>query len=224
MSDQEGNTAPAETTNGAPDTDGKAEPAPAEAASPPEAPETDAPERELTAEEKLTQALEAAKAEAASNRERMLRVAADFENFRRRSTRELSDARKQSTREAVKQLLPVFDNLERATAHADATADAANLVNGLKMVHKQFIDTVGKIGVERVEAAGQPFDPTLHESIQYEPSDEVPAGHVLKELQPGYRMGEILLRPALVVVSKGPETPSTEAASAEDAAPEQESS
>ncbi len=137
-------------------------------------------------------------------RDRMLRVAADFENYRKRAAREAEDARQRGQQTAVSRLLPVFDNLERATGHADASTDVSSMVDGLRMVMKQFAEAIGKLGIERVDAVGKAFDPTLHESIQYEHHPEIPAGMVALELQAGYRNGEQLLRPALVVVSKGP--------------------
>ena len=87
------------------------------------------------------------------------------------------------------------------------------------MVHKQFLDVLGKIGIERVAAVGEGFDPNVHESIQYEHSEEHAAGVVMTELQPGYRMGKMLLRPALVVVSRGPAA-NEEAAAGDETSPE----
>lgn len=159
---------------------------------------------EAPAKPTLEEKLELANNEKKALKERMLRVAADFENFRKRSSRELDDTRKRSRQDAVKELLPVFDNLERATAHADQAPDVATIAEGVRMVHKQFLDTLGKLGIERIDASGEPFDPSIHESIQYEHSDEHAAGLVINALQPGYRMGKQLLRPALVVVSRGP--------------------
>ena len=176
-----------------------------------EADETDAPnteaettEAEPPKEPTLEDQLAASQEAAAKMKEKMLRVAADFENFRRRSSREVDEARQRGTQTAVKDLLPVFDNLERATAHVDDTTDVQSMVKGLEMVHKQFLDVLGKMGIERVASIGEGFDPNVHESIQYEHSDEHDAGVVMNELQPGYRMGRQLLRPALVVVSRGP--------------------
>ncbi|HZO17050.1 MAG TPA: nucleotide exchange factor GrpE, partial [Polyangiaceae bacterium] len=144
-----------------------------------------------------------ARAEYNAMRERMLRIAADFENFRKRSAREADDARRRGTQNAVRELLPVFDNLERASAHAGTAADVQSLLDGLHMVHKLFLDSLGKLGIERVAAVGQPFDPSVHDGIQHDYSAEHPAGTVMAELIPGYRMGTELLRPALVVVSRG---------------------
>ena len=81
------------------------------------------------------------------------------------------DARKRGVQHAVRELLPVFDNLERATTHIGPEADAKSMADGLRMVLKQFIDVIAKVGVERVEAVGSPFDPNVHESIQYEHSE-----------------------------------------------------
>lgn len=152
-----------------------------------------------------------AKAEAAKLRDQLLRTAADFDNFRKRSRREISDAETRAREDVLKDLLPVFDNLDRAMAHADTATDVQALADGLRMVSKQFLDTLGKLGIERVKALGEPFDPSVHEAIQHLESAEHPAGVVLAEVQPGYRQGERLLRPALVVVSRGapkaPETP-----------------
>ncbi len=167
----------------------------------------------------LEEKLEKAKKDAATNKERMLRVAADFENFRRRSVRELDDTRQRAKMDAVKELLPVFDNLERATSHGEG-ADVKSVVDGIRMVIKQFVDTLGKLGMERIEAIGKPFDPNHHESIQFEHSDEHEAGIVINEFHAGYKQGDKLLRPALVVVSRGPKPPEEAAEQAAEAAEE----
>jgi molecular chaperone GrpE len=170
----------------------------------PDSTEPTLPSESATAEPSLEEQLEKAREDAKTTRERMLRVAADFENFRKRTGRELEEVRRRATQDAVKTLLPVFDNLERATTHLDDTTDARSMAEGIQMVHRQFIDTLSKLGIERVPALGLPFDPMVHESIQYEHSEEHAAGSVMTELQPGYRTGDMLLRPALVVVSRGP--------------------
>ncbi len=167
----------------------------------------EAPPPEPTPEERLA----TAKAETKAMKEKMLRIAADFENYRRRSSKEVDDAHARGRQNTVKELLPVFDNLERATGHADENTDAKSIIDGLRMVHRQFLDVLGKLGVTRVDAVGQGFDPNVHESIQYEHSDTFEAGIVMAELQPGYRHNEMLIRPALVVVSRGP-APAAEAA------------
>ena len=158
------------------------------------------PSAEKTPEEKLRDA----SAEAARVRDQLLRTAADFDNFRKRSRREVEDAQRRGKESVIKDLLPVFDNLERAATHAESAPDAKSLTDGLRIVLKQFMDTLEKMGVRRVAAVGAPFDPSVHEAIQHLESSEHPAGVVLAEVQPGYAMGDHLIRAAMVVVSKGP--------------------
>jgi molecular chaperone GrpE len=98
--------------------------------------------------------------------------------------------------------LPVFDNLERASAHAGTATDVKALAEGISMVQRQFVDVLGKLGVERLASVGEPFDPALHEAVQHLETDEFAPGVVAAELQAGYRMGGRVLRPALVVVAK----------------------
>ncbi len=161
--------------------------------------------------------LEVAKAEAQKFREQLLRTAADFENFRKRTRREIEDAQRKGKESAVKELLPVFDNLERAVASAENAPDAKSLAEGLKMVMRQFTTTLEKISIKRVETVGKPFDPTKHEAIQHIESEHE-AGVVAAEVQPGYMIGEHLLRAAMVVVSKGPpEKPADDAGTSEPA-------
>lgn len=145
-----------------------------------------------------------AREEAARFREQLLRTAADFDNFRKRSRKEMEDAKRRGKGDALKEFLPVFDNLERAMNHAGEQAEGAALVDGIRIVMKQFEDALERVGVERLLSVGAPFDPSLHEAIQHLASDAHPAGVIVAEVQPGYRMGEVLLRPAMVVVSKGP--------------------
>jgi molecular chaperone GrpE len=146
--------------------------------------------------------LEAARAEAQKSRDQLLRVAADFDNYKKRARRELADGVKVAREELLRDLLPVFDNLERASAHAGTATDTKALADGISMVQRQFIDVLGKLGIQRVEAAGQPFDPAVHEAVQHLETDEFPPGVVAAELQAGYRTGDRVLRPALVVVAK----------------------
>jgi molecular chaperone GrpE len=161
------------------------------------------PAAEPTLEEQLAEAREGAE----RTRQQLLRVAADYDNFRKRSTRELEDERRRARHGVLRELLPVFDNLERAGVHVGDATDAAAIGEGIRMVLKQFTDTLARLGIERVEAEARPFDPGVHESIQLVDSDDVPAGIVVSVAQAGYRQGDELIRPALVVVSKGPAAP-----------------
>jgi molecular chaperone GrpE len=148
--------------------------------------------------------LEAAKAEIQRIRDQLIRTTADFDNFRKRTRREISDAEARGRDEVFRELLPVFDNLERAVQHADTTTDVQALADGIQMVLKHFFDTLARLGIERVSSVGAPFDPALHEAIQHLETTEHPPGTIAVEAQPGYRHGDRLLRPALVVVAKAP--------------------
>jgi molecular chaperone GrpE len=148
--------------------------------------------------------LERAQADALRLKDQLLRLAADFDNFKKRSRRELSDMAKVSREDVLRELLPVFDNLERATSHAAQATDVKALTEGISMVTRQFLDTLGKLGIERVASVGLPFDPAVHEAVQHlETADHAP-GTVAMELQAGYKMGDRVLRPAMVVVAKPP--------------------
>ena len=146
--------------------------------------------------------LEAAKAESAKLRDQLLRTLADFDNFRKRSRRELAEMEKRSREDLIKELLPVFDNLERATAHAETATDVKALADGIGLVKRQFLDTLSKIGIERIKTQGETFDPAVHEAVQQFETDQHPPGTVMHEVQAGYRQGDKLVRPAIVVVAK----------------------
>jgi molecular chaperone GrpE len=154
--------------------------------------------------------LATAQAEALRYKEQLLRTAADFDNFRKRSRREMGDAERKGRDDLLKDLLPVFDNLERAVQHAQTAGsseatDWKGLADGIDLVIRQFRDTLGRLGVERVEAVGLPFDPSVHEAIQHLETADFAPGVVAFEVQSGYRQGERLIRPALVVVAKSPQ-------------------
>lgn len=166
-----------------------------------------------TAEERLAQ-LEADKAQLAKekqeNWDRFLRATADLENFRKRSRRELDDARIEARSKVLREMLPVIDNLERALEHAESTeggAQAGGIVEGVKLVLRQFAQALERCDVRPVETVGKPFDPNHHEAISQMESAEHPPGSVVQALQKGYTIGERLLRPALVVVAKAPSEP-----------------
>jgi len=158
----------------------------------------------------LEAALAKAEAEKKDNYDRFLRAAADLENHRRRTKRDLDDARAEARTRVLKEMLPVVDNLERGLAHAEdaATAgDSAAIVDGLRLVLRQFNHAFERSDVTPVEAQGQPFDPNLHEAISQVESAEHPPGTVVSVLQRGYKLGDRLLRPSLVVVAKPPSAP-----------------
>lgn len=127
-----------------------------------------------------------------------LRLAADFENFRRRSAQEVLDRARYGSESAAVALLPVLDNLQRAIQHAP---EGDPMVDGVRLVARQFEDALRSIGVTVIEAEGQPFDPAVHEAIGGEESPEVEHDTVMAVVQPGYRLHDRVLRPALVRVA-----------------------
>jgi molecular chaperone GrpE len=143
-------------------------------------------------------------AEISRMRDQLLRTAADFDNFRKRSRKEQDDAQKRGQSQVLKDLLPVFDNLERAAQHAESATDAKAVADGVRIVLKQFESTLEKMGIKRIPTVGMPFDPAVHEAIQQAESPDHPPGVILHEVQAGYSIGDQLLRAAMVVVSKGP--------------------
>ena len=161
-----------------------------------------------------------AKAEALRFKEQWMRSAADFDNFRKRSRKELEDTRKAGREELLKDLLPVFDNLERAMTSAERATEVKPVSDGLKMVLRQFTDTLGRSGITKVPTVGTLFDPGLHEAIQQVESDEHLAGTVVAEVQPGYLQGERLVRAAMVVVAKPKPTTEGGKESAESTEPD----
>lgn len=143
-----------------------------------------------------------AKAEAQKMKELWMRTAADFDNFRKRSRKEVDDARRGGREDLLKELLPVFDNLERGVQSAQRATDVKAVADGLGMILKQFEGTLGRVGITRVPTIGSGFDPSMHEAIQQVETDEHPPGTVVAEVQAGYKQEERLVRAAMVVVAK----------------------
>lgn len=169
----------------------------------PEAPvENEAKPAEAEATEQPGDPLAEARAEAAKMKEQWIRTAADFDNFRKRARRELEDNRKAGREDLLKDLLPVFDNLERAIQSAQRAQEPKAVAEGLQMVLRQFLDTLGRSGIQKVATVGKEFDPTVHEAIQQVETDDHAPGTIVAEVQPGYTQGERLVRAAMVVVAK----------------------
>jgi molecular chaperone GrpE len=136
--------------------------------------------------------------------QKYIRLAADFENYKKRLAKEKADVIAYGNEELIKALLNVIDNLERALDHADAEEDPKPLIEGVKLVHKQFLSCLEKFGVQFVDASpGQEFDPRLHQAIERVESPDFTPGLIISEMLRGYTLKDRLLRPALVVVSKG---------------------
>jgi molecular chaperone GrpE len=149
-------------------------------------------------------AVNAANAERDQLREQLLRTAADFDNYRKRTRRDVEDAKQRGKDDAIKDILPVFDNLERAVAAADSAQSIGSVVEGVKMVLKLFEDTSERLGLTRIKTVGERFDPAVHEAIQQQETDAHPPGTILNEIVPGYTVGPRLLRAAMVVVARKP--------------------
>ena len=160
------------------------------------------PEAESSRSADGPDALIAAQAEVARLKDAWLRTAADFDNFRKRSRRELDDARRTGREDLLKAMLPVFDNLERAIQSAQRSADVRAVADGLAMVQRQFVEALGREGISRVPTVDHPFDPSVHEAIQQVETTDHPPGMVIAEVQPGYTQGDRLVRAAMVVVAK----------------------
>lgn len=160
----------------------------------------------------LEEAVAAAKAEAAANYEKFMRVAADLENFRRRAVREKEELRLFAASRVLEDLLPVLDNLGLALGAAKQPgADVKSLTGGVDMVLSQLKAALAGHGMKEINPAGAAFDANQHEAIAAQPSAEVPEGTVLSVVRPGFSLNGRLLRPASVVVSSGPAAETKEA-------------
>lgn len=137
-------------------------------------------------------------------RDLALRSQADFENFRKRAAREKEDAVKYANAAFLERLIPIFDNFELGLAAARTGAENSPILAGMDMVAKQLNDFLLSSGVEPVNGEGQSFDPNVHEAVAQEESADVPEGIIVRQLRKGYKLRDRLLRPATVVVSKGP--------------------
>lgn len=149
-------------------------------------------------------ALEAAQREVADWKGRAYRATADLDNLRKRSQKEREDLRRFAVEGLLKDLLPVIDNLERALAHAE-TSEGQGLIDGVKMVLRQFTQTLSVKGAEPFDPTGEPFDPVVHEAMTQMVSADVEPGHVAQTFQRGWKLNGRLVRPAMVIVAKAPE-------------------
>lgn len=168
----------------------------------------------IQAKNEALEALEQTQKEAKALQERLLRVSADFENFKKRQAREKEDAVRFANERLLKEMLPVLDNADRALEaihksvegsapdSAEGTAVRA-LADGISMVFKQLTDTFGRFGVEGFSALGKPFDPAVHEAVAQREDASVPSGTVIEEYQKGYLLHGRLVRAAMVVVASG---------------------
>ncbi len=134
-------------------------------------------------------------------RDQLLRLRAEFDNVRKRNERERLQMFGRATEEAVRDFLPIVDDLERALA-ADTGDAAGSFHQGVEMIHKQMLEVLRRRGVEPIDSIGQDFDPNIHEAVAYEPAAGRREGEIIGELRRGYRLGDRLVRPAMVRVAQ----------------------
>lgn len=130
-----------------------------------------------------------------------LRLAADFENYRKRQEHEREDLLKFGTENALKKMLEVLDNFERGQKALEGVEDSEKIKECFQLVHKQVWETLSKLGLEEIKAVGEEFDPNFHEAVMQTPTTEHPEHTVINELQKGYKVGDKILRPTLVNVA-----------------------
>lgn len=159
--------------------------------------------------EPVADPLAAAQQEAASLKDKLLRTLADMENLRRRTEREVADARVYGISSFARDILGVADNFRRALdavgpeLHATADAGIKALLEGVELTERELLKSLEKNGIRKIEPLGEKFDPNIHQAMYEVPDASVPAGSVVQVVQPGYLIGERVLRPAMVGVSKG---------------------
>ncbi len=157
-------------------------------------------------DESVEERLKAAEAKAEENHDRLLRVTAEFENYKKRMERDMNDFKKFANESLIKDILPIVDNLERALEipEGDNEKTFDGLRKGVEMTLKGLMDGLKKFGVVPIESFEKPFDPNLHQAVMTEESDKHSESTVSQVLQKGYMIQDRLLRPAMVVVSKKP--------------------
>jgi molecular chaperone GrpE len=131
-----------------------------------------------------------------------LRAIADFQNFRRRTQQEMTQFRQLAAEGLISALLPVMDNFERTVQHLEAGADAETMLTAIRAVEKQFRGVLQGQNLKRIPSVGEPFDPELHEAVGIAKSEEHPDETVVEEFEPGYRLGDRVIRPAKVRVAR----------------------
>ena len=159
-------------------------------------------ELDISVLSELSQQIEILKSQLEDRSTQYMRIAADFENYRKRTAKEKEENDLQVKRNTITELLPIVDNFERARAHLKPQGEGEMTIHkSYQGVYKQLVDCLKRLGVAPMRPEGQEFDPNLHEAVMREPSDEYPEGTVLEELVRGYYFGERVLRHAMVKVA-----------------------
>jgi molecular chaperone GrpE len=184
--------------------------------------------QESTGPEQTSEASASLQREHAETKERLLRALAEMENLRKRTEREIADSRLYSVTSFARDLVAVADNMRRALdavapeLRASAESGVNSLIEGVELTERELLKALEKNGVRQFTPQGEKFDPNLHQAIFEIPDASVPAGNVVQVVQPGYMIGERVLRPALVGVSKGgPKTAPTAASNDNDTVPKE---
>lgn len=139
-----------------------------------------------------------------------LRLAADFENFRKRMASDREGLLKYGSQSTIDQLLPVLDNLQRAADSLSESSEPKMLYQSFNMLSVQLLDTLSAVGLKKIDTKGQAFDPKFHDAVQQLPSPDVPENHVIHEQQSGYMLHDRVLRPAQVIVAMAPVSPASD--------------
>ena len=160
-----------------------------------------------TTEESVEETLEVdelalVKQELEDEKNKSIRLRADFENYKRRVQLDKEADYKYRAQAVLTDILPVLDNFERALAIQTTSEEAASLVKGVEMVYRTLLDAVSKEGLEQIESEGVPFDPNFHQAVMQEKDDSKEPGIVLQELQKGYKLKDRILRPSMVKVNE----------------------
>jgi molecular chaperone GrpE len=142
--------------------------------------------------------------ELAAANDRALRLQAEMQNLRNRTSREIADERKYAALPILRELLPVLDNIERAIDAAEKAGESENLLAGFRLVKQQLETLLARHYCEPIKTDGEMFDPHFHEAILHQPSADVQANHIVMSTQSGYRLHDRVVRPAQVIVSSGP--------------------
>ncbi|MDA0738158.1 MAG: nucleotide exchange factor GrpE [Nitrospirae bacterium] len=181
-------------------------------------PEADAPETVPVIEiPTIVQSeLDAKETELQTLNDKYLRLAAEFENYKRRAQRDQSDTVRFANEKLLKDLIPTVDNLERALQCSKEQSDAVGLLQGVELTYKQYLDTLEKCGVTQVSSVGEPFDPAKHQAVGQVESSTIAENCVVDEYQKGYFLQDRILRPAMVTVAKAAANGDAEASQEDD--------
>lgn len=161
------------------------------------------PQEELTAEEKLTKELEAAQQTIEEQKDKYLRLSAEFDNYRKRTMKEKAELIKNGGEKAIGAILPILDDLERALQNMQKADDVKAMYEGIDLIYQKFLKNLSQEGLQKMEPVGETFDTDFHEAIALVPSpDEAQKGKVLDCVQTGYKLNDKVIRHAKVVVAQ----------------------